>query len=88
MQLSDFVGQPIRLLVPFLDRATIQNVTLLGVEAGGLWIQSQTFTNAVLQKLGVATSPKTQVLFVPYHGIVVGFASIEGPSLEERAFGV
>ncbi|MGA2772114.1 MAG: hypothetical protein ABSG26_14965 [Bryobacteraceae bacterium] len=88
MQLSDFVGQPISMLIPFIHQTALQKVNLLGVEAGGVWIESQTFTNAVLQKLGVPTSPKTSVLFVPYHGIGLGLFSIDQPALDEKAFGV
>jgi hypothetical protein len=88
MQLSDYVGESIAMVLPFLHTTKIQKVKLLGVEAGGVWIQSQEFINLTLQKLEQPTAPKTMVLFVPYHGIALALASIEGPSLNEKAFGV
>jgi hypothetical protein len=88
MQLSDFVGQTLGFIIPGIHPTTIQRVKILGVEAGGVWIQSQTLTNAVLEKFGAASAPKTMVFFLPYHAISVGFASIEEPALNEKAFGV
>lgn len=88
MQFTDFIDQPIRLAIPALNATKIQTYTLIGVESGGLWVHSQDYTNSVLQILGTQTAPKTMVLFVPYQQIALGFASIEGPSLDEKAFGV
>jgi hypothetical protein len=88
MQLSDFIGQVVSMVIPAIHQTTIQKVELLGVETGGVWIQSQTFTNAVLQTLGEASAPKTMVLFVPYHGIALAFSSIEERALNEKAFDV
>jgi hypothetical protein len=72
MKLSDLIGDSI----------------LLMVEAGGIWVESQELTNAVLQTLGVAAAPKTLVMFFPYHEIYVITTAIDGPSLDEKAFGV
>ncbi|MBZ5579091.1 MAG: hypothetical protein LAP40_21220 [Acidobacteriia bacterium] len=88
MQFSDFVDQEIVLILPQLHPSKMQRVKLLGVKAGGLWIHSQEITNAVLQRVGKPTAPKTIAVFVPYHAIASGYASIEGPSLDEKAFGV
>jgi len=76
------------MVIPAIHATTIQEVKVLGVEFGGVWIQSQALTNAFLQILGVAVAPKTMVAFVPYHGISLAFSSIEGPALNETAFGV
>ncbi len=88
MQLSDYIGQTVLMLIPFLHPKDMQEIKLLGVESGGIWIQSQSFTNAVLQKAGVTGAPKTGVFFVPYHGISLTLVSIEESALNEKAFGV
>ena len=91
MQFADFVGTEVLLLVTGLSKDShrvYQRVKLHGVEAGGLWIESQTLTNSILQTLGIPSAPKTLVLFVPFHQILGGVAGAEGPSLDEKAFGV
>jgi hypothetical protein len=88
MLLSDFVGQNVTLLIPFFHQTKLQEVKLHGVEAGGIWIESQAFTNQALQRFGVATAPKTLVFFLPYSQISLGIASGDWPALDEKAFGV
>lgn len=83
------VGQNIRAIIPSFGSATKPVVVKLhGVEAGGLWLESQQATNDMLTKIGVQASPKTFVLFVPYHQISVVFATLDSPSLNETAFDV
>jgi len=52
MQLSDYIGQEIALLIPTIHPIKFQAVKLLGVEAGGVWIESQTLLNLVLKNIG------------------------------------
>ncbi len=85
MQLSDFVGKQITILIPHFDPKQYHRVILHGVEAGGIWIESQEFTNEVLGTHERA--PKTLVLFVPYNQIAYAVGSISEPSLK-RAFGL
>jgi hypothetical protein len=88
MQLSDYIGQEIDLLIPFINLKVIQKVRLQGVEAGGIWIESQTLLNMALKSQGEASAPKSVAFFFPYHEIRFGYAAIEGPALNEKAFGV
>jgi hypothetical protein len=88
MQLSDYVGQEIALAIPFIDNIKFQKVKLLGVEAGGIWIESQTLINMVLKATATATAPQTLAFFFPYHEVKFGFVGIEGPALNEQAFGL
>jgi hypothetical protein len=89
VQFSELVGERILLVAPkLLGETTIQEVKLIGVEAGGLWIESQFITNSLLQSIGKAASPKTMVVFVPYQEITFAMTSIDGPSLDEKAFGL
>jgi hypothetical protein len=90
MQFSDLIGQEILILPPNAQEGSqkIRAVKLVGVEAGGLWIESQEVTNALLRVVGSATSPQTPVLFLPYHEIGGVLVSVEQTALDEKAFGV
>ena len=88
MQLADFIGQTISMSIPRIHPVIWQQVKLHGVEAGGVWIESQAITNAVLQHAGVPAAPKTLVAFLPYHEIAFAISAIAEPSLDEKAFGL
>jgi hypothetical protein len=88
MQLSDYVGQNIVLLIPTIDPIKFQNVKLLGAEPGGIWIESQTLMNIILKNVGAASAPRTLAFFYPYHEVKFGFVGVEGPALNEASFGV
>jgi len=88
MQFSDLIGQEVGLIIPRFHPEKIQSVKVIGVESGGVWIESQWLTNQLLEKFGVASAPRTAAVFVPYHQIAWGVTSVSGPSLHEKAFGV
>jgi hypothetical protein len=87
MQLADFVNQEIR-LAHVAASGKIHRVKLLGVEVGGIWVESQEITNQMLQFIGQATAEQTPIVFLPYHAIASILVSIEGVALDEKAFGV
>jgi hypothetical protein len=87
MQLSDYIGQQLMLFVRPLGNK-LQEVTLLGVEAGGVWLECQNVTNAALASLSAPSSQNTPVWFVPYGEITLGFAAIPKRALNEKAFGL
>jgi hypothetical protein len=88
MQLSDYIDQEITLLIPFIDPKVFQKVKLRGVEAGGIWVESQTLLNIILKSVGLVSAPKSAAFFFSYHEVRFGFVAIEGPALNEKAFGV
>jgi hypothetical protein len=88
MQLSDYIGQVITLAIPAIDAEKFQNVKLLGVEAGGIWVESQTLITMALKTAGQATAENSLAFFFPYREIRFGFVPIDGPALDEKAFGV
>jgi hypothetical protein len=88
VKFEDYIGQQIKLFIPRISGTVLQDVKLLGIEASGLWVESQTMTNAALEILKVATAPKTFVYFFPYHEIAYALAPIDAPALQEKAFGV
>jgi hypothetical protein len=88
MRFADLIGSEILVLIPKIDPKIYQKVTLRGVEAGGLWLESQDFTNALLQALGAPASEKTPIVFWPYHQIVFAISAVDQPSFDEKAFGL
>ncbi len=88
MKLSDYIGQTLVMLIPFIEPDHYQQVKLLGVEAGGIWIESQTLIDQVYSAIGAAASERTPVFFVPYQHIQFATVSRDGTALNESAFGV
>jgi hypothetical protein len=88
MNFSEMIGQNINAVIPYFGSSTLQPLKLHGVEAGGLWLESQKATNDFLTKIGAQTVPKTLVFFVPYNQIVFVLGSVEAPSLNEKSFDV
>ena len=88
MQFADLVGQNVSILVPVIHATKLQNVKIVGVENGGIWIESQTLTNLALASLKIPASPTGLRWFVPYSGISLAMVGGGGPALDESAFGV
>ena len=88
MQLSDYIGEHIQVLLLDIDPEHYELVKLLGVEAGGIWVESQTMINKVLVLIEKPTAPKSLAFFFPYHELRFVFVSEGGPALNEASFGV
>jgi hypothetical protein len=88
MQLSDYVGRDLVVLIPRLNSDVERKVRLHGVEAGGIWIESQQVTNELLTRIGVSIAPKTMIFFFAYSEIVYAMTSIDQPALNETTLGV
>jgi hypothetical protein len=84
--LKQMIGHEIVAWVPTLI-AGIQVVRLRGVDEGGIWIQSDTVTQAVLNELGHVAA-KTPIYFVPFQRIRLLMQADEEISLSESAFGL
>jgi len=87
MQLSDYIGKDILLHIPLIEDHH-QIVKLLGVEVGGIWIESQEMINKLYSAVGKEGSPQTPAFFFPYHQIDFGMVATPGLALNERVFGV
>lgn len=88
MTLSELIGQEIILKIPFVERDHYQHMKLLGVEAGGIWIESQEMINKVYSAVDIAASERTVVFFFPYHQIEFAMTAVPGMALNESAFGL
>jgi len=86
--LREMVGTLIVARIPALDKENNVFVWLYRVEMGGIWIESKTFNEEMLEKYDVLASMTTLVLFIPFSGIEYIIASVESVTLSETALGL
>ena len=86
--LKNMVGEVIIARIPILDEFELSLVKLHAVDANGIWIESQEFTESMMKKLKLTTSATTLVLFVPYPGIDFIVGSVNALCLSESALGL
>jgi hypothetical protein len=88
MQLSDFIGQSIIVVIPAIDREKFQTVRLLGVEIGGIWIESQAINGHMLKAFNAGAMSESPRAFFPYSQITFALVGGGPPALDEKAFGL
>jgi hypothetical protein len=86
--LKSMVGEMIILRVPALEPKEMSLVKLHAVEANGIWIESQDFTDAMMKKLQLTASATTLILFIPFQSVEFIIGSKNSLCLSERAFGL
>lgn len=86
--LQSIVGEVIIARIPLLDAEGLMLVKLHAVEANGFWVESQDFTNQLMEKFHFSSSRTTLLLFLPFDKIDFIIASLDSLSLSEPAFGV
>jgi hypothetical protein len=87
MQLSDYIGQEIALMTPLIEDKDAWHVKLVGVEAGGIWIESKALTSLLLEIAEQKSAPKMPVLFVPYHSLAFAAVFVDAPTQDGSAPG-
>jgi hypothetical protein len=88
MDLPSLIGSDILVTVPSITKRELLKVKLMTVEAGGIWIESQTLTNVILALADAPAAARTPVFFLPYSSIGYAMAFADSMALNERAFGV
>jgi hypothetical protein len=88
LRLRHMIGKFIVTRIPALERENMVLVRLHKVEESGIWVESQSFNETMLQKFGMAASATTLVLFVPFSGIDFIVSSVGTIVLSEKAFGI
>jgi hypothetical protein len=68
-----------------LEPTRITQVRLHRVEQYGIWIESQGHIDKLLELHGLTMSEQTLVMFVPWSGVRLIFASTPTPSVSESA---
>ncbi len=87
MFLREKVGGTIWIRTPHLKNNQLHIVKLLSVDVGGIWIESETFTDTALKEVELTASPRTPVLFLPYSQIVYIISFEDVPSVSVEALG-
>ena len=62
--LASMIGEVIIVRVPLLDADGVMPAKLHGIEAQGIWIESQDFTNQLMEKFRFASSRTIPLVFV------------------------
>jgi hypothetical protein len=84
--LKELEGTVVAIIAPaVLGSTEMQKVKLHLVEDSGIWIESQSLTDKILQSQKVTMAPKTLVFFVPWSQITFVLSSLDMPSISERA---
>jgi len=88
MQLAQLIGRKVVVLGPQLlngvkTPATLQTVTLLGVDQAGIWIASEEAANRIADKYRVKPAAPS-AFFIPFAQITTIIASSE-PNADEAA---
>ncbi len=84
--LPELVGQRVLIRTLALDDSKAVPVKLVGVENGGVWIESQSKTNELLELSGRASLPKTPVFFLPFATIAWISSWAEVPAFAVKSF--
>jgi hypothetical protein len=77
MQFSELIGTEIHVLIPQFHPLQYQKLKLVGIETGGLWLQSNLLTNVVLEHFEIQTASPTLTFFLPYHEIAFALAATD-----------
>jgi hypothetical protein len=88
LSLSECVGRNILIRAISVDENRPVFVKLLGIENGGIWLESQQKTNEILRFLERDSAPKTPVFFLPFSSIAWISYWMDIPSLSETALGI
>jgi len=83
---ANMIGEVILVRIPLLDTDGMILVKLHGIEAQGIWIESQEFTNQLMEKFRFVSSLTTPLVFVPFDKVDFIIGSLDSRS--EPAFGL
>ena len=86
--LQSMIGEVVIARIPLLDADGVMLVKLHAVEANGLWVESQDFTNQLMEKFHFFSSRTTPLVFVPFDKVYFISAALDSLSLSEPAFGL
>ena len=86
--LASMIGEVIIVCIPLLNADGMLLVKLHGIEANGIWVESQDFTNQLMEKFHFSSSRTTPLVFVPFEKVDFIIGSLDSLSLSEPALGL
>ena len=87
-QLNELIGQDILARIPSLQRDSWVRVKLHSAESAGIWIETQSVTDACLEFLHTSASDKICLLFIPFAQVLSILFLVDGVSLSESVLGL
>jgi hypothetical protein len=87
MNFESLIGKTVLAIIPMIHPKDVQELTIRGVDLGGLWVESNELTDGFLSEMGVPAI-KTPIFFVPFHAIKLALYASESLALSETAYGL
>lgn len=91
MRLHEMIGESLWGLVPSFENIEGgPHITfkLLAVDVGGIWVESQSYTEMILKRGKRQDAPRTPVFFLPYSSISYLTRMHEVPALSSTSLGL
>jgi hypothetical protein len=91
LRLHDMLGEMLVGIVPVLDAVDGGphiEFRLISVDVGGIWVESQSFTEMILKTGNKQASEKSPALFLPFSSISYLARIHDVPALSEKGFGL
>ena len=82
------IGEVVIARIPLLDADGMTFVKIHGIEAHGIWLESQDFTNRLMEQFQFSSSRTTPLVFLPFDKIDFIIARLDSLALSEPAFGL
>ena len=80
------VAEVIIVRISLFDDDGMLLVKLYAIEAHGIWIESQDFTNQLMEKLYFSTYRTTPIVFIPLDKVDFIMGALDSLSFSERTF--
>ena len=87
MNFESLIGQIVPAIVPMIHQTEIRELTIRGVEGGGIWVECKELTDGFLGELNLPAI-RTPIFFLPFHAIKYAVCRGETLALSEKAFGL
>ena len=84
IELKQFLGKEIQVLIPFVNGREFRPVILQGVENGGIWITGKEINAMVHRAQKTQMLASMPVLFVPFGQIDAILQTVEGVKIPDK----
>ena len=81
--LQKLIGKTVAMRIPALKEEGPLMATVHALEASGIWIESEEYTQSALSAFSVKSTSQTPVLFVPYSQIVCMMDYLDVPAIRQ-----
>lgn len=82
--LSSLIGKRINIKIPLWKENAVMSLTLVGVEAGGIWVESEQFMEEFFADTPHKMTQTSVQVFVPFAQILAIYHFGGGPWISEK----